>query len=89
VKKFENRSTFGEVMDNNVVPCFFDSQCIVGAMLYITDLNISSDVFLTGSRTRKPEVIRIQETACNTTKCAKIGNWVQKVKIEDQVLKSK
>jgi len=26
-KKFENRSTFGEVMDNIVVPCFFDSQC--------------------------------------------------------------
>ena len=23
VKKFENRSTFGEVMDNIVVPCFF------------------------------------------------------------------
>jgi len=30
VKKFENRSTFGEVMDNIVVPCFFDSQCIFG-----------------------------------------------------------
>jgi len=28
VKKFENRSTFGKVMDNIVVPCFFDSQCI-------------------------------------------------------------
>ena len=28
VKKNENRSTFGEVMDNIVVPCFFDSQCI-------------------------------------------------------------
>ena len=27
VKKIENRSTFGEVMDNIVVPCFFDSQC--------------------------------------------------------------
>jgi len=27
VKIFENRSTFGEVMDNIVVPCFFDSQC--------------------------------------------------------------
>ena len=26
VKKIENRSTFGEVMDNIVVPCFFDSQ---------------------------------------------------------------
>ena len=26
VKEFENRSTFGEVMDNIVVPCFFDSQ---------------------------------------------------------------
>jgi len=23
----ENRSTFDEVMDNIVVPCFFDSQC--------------------------------------------------------------
>ena len=23
VKKFENRSTFGEVMDSIVVPCFF------------------------------------------------------------------
>ena len=29
VKKFENLSTFGEVMDNIVVPCFFDSQCIM------------------------------------------------------------
>jgi len=28
VKKIENRSTFGEVMDSIVVPCFFDSQCI-------------------------------------------------------------
>ena len=27
-KKFENRSTFGEVMDNIAVHCFFDSQCI-------------------------------------------------------------
>ena len=27
-KKFENRSTFGKVMDNIVVPCFFDSQCV-------------------------------------------------------------
>jgi len=27
VKKFENRLTFGEVMDNIVVPCFFYSQC--------------------------------------------------------------
>jgi len=27
VKKNENRSTFGEVMDKIVVPCFFDSQC--------------------------------------------------------------
>jgi len=26
-KKIENRSTFGEVMDNIVVHCFFDSQC--------------------------------------------------------------
>ena len=31
VKQIENRSTFGEVMDNIVVPCFFDSQftCVV------------------------------------------------------------
>ena len=29
VKKFENRSTFGEIMYNIVVPCFFDSQCIL------------------------------------------------------------
>jgi len=29
-KKFENRSTFGEVMDNIIVDCFFfDSQCSV------------------------------------------------------------
>jgi len=24
---FDNRSTFGEVMDNIMVDCFFDSQC--------------------------------------------------------------
>jgi len=29
VKKIENRSTSGEVMDNIVVPCFFDSQCTI------------------------------------------------------------
>jgi len=31
VKKFENRSTFGEVMDNIIVDCFFlNSQCTSG-----------------------------------------------------------
>ena len=32
VKKIENWSTFGKVMDNIVVPCFFDSQCILNAV---------------------------------------------------------
>ena len=27
LKKFENRSTFGEVTDKSIVGCFFDSQC--------------------------------------------------------------
>jgi len=27
VKKFENRSTFGKVMDNIIMAYFFDSQC--------------------------------------------------------------
>jgi len=29
VKKIENRSTFGEVMDNIVVPCFFLTHSVV------------------------------------------------------------
>jgi len=33
-KKFENQSTFGEVMDNIVVPCFFDSQCRSACRIY-------------------------------------------------------
>ena len=36
-KKFKNRSTFCEVMDNIVVPCFFDSQCTCStAVVYET-----------------------------------------------------
>ena len=33
VKKIENRSRFGLVMDNIIVPYFFDSQCIYGTVL--------------------------------------------------------
>jgi len=42
VKKIENRSTFGKVMDNIVVPCFFDSQCSIVNLLFKVVVTTSS-----------------------------------------------
>jgi len=38
VKHFENRSTFGQVMNNIIVDCFFDSQCSFYNFVALTQL---------------------------------------------------
>jgi len=42
VRKIENRFTFGEVMDNIIVACFFDSQC-TSKLHSFTDWSIDID----------------------------------------------
>ena len=69
VKKCENRSTFGEVMDNIVVPCFFNSQCSYFTLSLVgTEVDDSLWVYLLGM---KPGQLSLLPSAGRETRSVK------------------